>query len=57
MQRVTRTASAQRLSRSSEAGKSTGFVEIAFFSLLGLAVTLLLIAHDLFPVLPVTFAQ
>jgi hypothetical protein len=57
MQRVSRTASAQRLSRPSEAGKSTGFVEIAFFSLLGLAVTLLLIAHDLFPVLPVTFAQ
>jgi hypothetical protein len=57
MQRVTRTASAQRLSRPSEARKSTGFLEIAILSLLGLAVTLLLIAHDLFPALPVTVAQ
>jgi len=57
MQRVTRTAIAHRLSRSSESRKSTGFVEIAIFSLLGLAITLLLIAHDWFPVLPETFAQ
>jgi hypothetical protein len=54
MQRVTRTASVQRLSRPSAAERSTGFVEIAIFSLLGLAATLLLTAHDLFPALPVT---
>jgi hypothetical protein len=52
MQRANRAAVAQRLLRPREVQKSTGFVETAIFSLLGLAMTILLIAHNWFPALP-----
>jgi hypothetical protein len=37
--------------------ESAGFAEIVVFSLAGLALTLVLIANNLFPALPLTFAQ
>jgi hypothetical protein len=56
MQRVNQKAIA-RISRSSVRERATGLVEVAIFSLLGLAITLFLIAHNWFPALPLTFAQ
>jgi hypothetical protein len=57
MQPGYRKAIASQVSRSSQHEKVTGFFEIAIFSLLGLALTLILIAHDLFPALPPSLAQ
>jgi hypothetical protein len=52
MHSVKRRVFATRIARSHAHVKPAGFVETAIFALLGLAVTLILIAHDLFPVLP-----
>jgi len=55
MQRETRKAIALRKVQARRSEQSTGFCEIAIFSLLGLATTLFLAAQNWFPAL--VFAQ
>jgi hypothetical protein len=51
MQRVTRKPIASRTLQARASEQSTGFPEIAIFSLLGLATTLFLAAQNWFPAL------